>query len=111
VNSTLIAVWLLIALAATTANVPFLTERVLGVLPWRGGSKPVWLRLLEVLFFYLLVGAVGFAIEARLGNRHTQGWAFYAITASLYLVMAYPGYVYRYLRKQRRSSSPRKSLN
>jgi len=25
--------------------------------------------------------------------------------------MAYPGYVYRYLRKQRRSSSPRKSLN
>jgi len=97
------AIWLLIALAAVTANLPFVSERVLAMARWRGraGGKPFWVRLGEVLIWYLLVGTVGLAIEARLGNRHTQDWAFYAITLSLYLVMAYPGYVYRYLLKRR----------
>jgi len=92
-----VAVWLLIALAAVTANLPFLTERVFAVLPWRGATKPFWLRLCELLILYCVVGALGFALESSLGNRFRQGWAFYAITLSLYLVMAYPGYVYRYL--------------
>ena len=46
-NQTL-AVWLLIALALVSANLPFLTERVFAVLPWkRAGqpaAKPFWLR-------------------------------------------------------------------
>jgi len=99
-NQTL-AVWLLIALAVTTANLPFLTERVLGVLVWRRGIKPFWARLLEVLVWYAVVGAISVAIEIRLGNLHAQSWTFYAITLSLYLVMAYPGYVCRYLLKHR----------
>jgi len=101
-----LAVWLLIALAASTANVPFLTERLLGLVRWRGagGVKPFWLRLLEVLVCYLLVGALGLAIETRLGNRHAQDWTFYAITLSLYLVMAYPGYVWRYLLRRRHAA-------
>jgi len=103
-----VAIWLLIALAAVTANLPFLTERVFAVLPWQGGVKPFWLRLLEVLVCYLLVGALGLAIEARLGNRHAQDWTFYAITLSLYLVMAYPGYVWRYLLRHRHAA---KKLN
>jgi len=98
-NQTLV-IWLLITLAVTTANLPFLTERVFGVLTWRNSVKPFWLRLLEVLVWYGLAGTVGVAIETRLGNRHAQGWAFYAITLSLYLVMAYPGYVWRYLLKR-----------
>jgi len=100
VNQTL-AIWLLIALAVITANLPFLSERVLGVLPWRSGVKPFWVRLIEVLLWYGMVGAVGVAIETRLGNRHVQDWMFYAITLSLYLVMAYPGYVCRYLFRRR----------
>jgi len=96
-----LAVWLLIALALVTANLPFFTERVFAVWSWRrGAAKPFWLRLLELGLWYLAVGATGFAIEASLGNRFKQGWAFYAITLSLYLVMAYPGYVYRYLLKK-----------
>ncbi|MGE8655195.1 MAG: DUF2818 family protein [Achromobacter sp.] len=102
-NQTL-AVWLLIALALVSANLPFLTERVFAVLPCkRGGAevvKPFWLRLIEVLVFYLMVGALGFAFESVLGNRFTQTWEFYAITLSLYLVLAYPGFVYRYLFKR-----------
>ena len=96
-----VAVWLLIALALLSANLPFLTEKVFALLPYRRGGaeavKPFWLRLAEVLASYLIVGAVGFGFENSLGNRFSQGWQFYAITLCLYLVMAYPGFVYRYL--------------
>ena len=97
-----VAVWLLSALALVSANLPFLTERVLTVLPWKQGStaKPFWLRLLELLLYYALVIALGFAFEAALGNPFRQGWEFYAITLSLYLVLGYPGFVYRYLFKR-----------
>ena len=103
-NQTL-AVWLLIALALVSANLPFLTERVFAVMPWkRGGAaavKPLWVRLIEVLVFYLVVGALGFAFESALGNRFSQTWEFYAITATLFLTLAFPGFVWRYLTKRR----------
>src|SRR6185437_2729819 len=96
-----VAVWLLIVLALLSANLPFLSEKVFAMLPYRRGGeaavKPFWLRLVEVLASYLIVGAVGFAFEGSLGNRFSQGWQFYTITLCLYLVMAYPGFVYRYL--------------
>ncbi|ARP75690.1 MULTISPECIES: DUF2818 family protein [Bordetella] len=100
------AVWLLIALALVSANLPFLSERVFALLPYKRGGvhapKPFWLRLCEVLVWYAVVGLLGFAFEAQLGNRFAQAWEFYAITLSLFLVLGYPGFVYRYLYKKRR---------
>lgn len=100
-NQTL-AVWLLIALALISANLPFLTERVLVLLPWKRDNavKPFWLRMVELLVYYAMVMTLGFAFEAALGNPFTQGWEFYAITLSLYLVLGYPGFVFRYLFKR-----------
>ena len=86
-----------------SANLPFLTERVFAAALEAAGQaavKPFWLRLVEVLVFYLVVGALGFAFESTLGNRFSQTWEFYAITLSLFLVLAYPGFVYRYLFKR-----------
>lgn len=60
-------------------------------------GKPVLPRLIEVLVLYLMVGTLGLAFEMNIGNAFTQGWEFYAITLSLYLVLAYPGFVLRYL--------------
>ncbi|MCP1571797.1 type VI protein secretion system component VasK [Herbaspirillum rubrisubalbicans] len=65
--------------------------------PW---VKPVWVRLLELVVLYFLVGLVARQLEAGIGNLFSQGWEFYAITGCLFLVLAYPGYVMRYLRKQ-----------
>jgi len=98
-----LAVWLLIALSLMCANLPFLTEKVLGVLSWKQGRqvKPVWLRLVELLFYYAIVLSLGFAFEAALGNLFVQKWEFYAITFSLFIVLAYPGYIFRYLFKRR----------
>lgn len=100
-NQTL-AVWLLIALALISANLPFLTERVLTVIPWHRDNavKPFWLRMVEIVVYYAMVMALGFAFEAALGNTFSQGWEFYAITFSLYLVLGYPGFVFRYLFKR-----------
>jgi hypothetical protein len=173
-----LAVWTVIALGLITANLPFLIERPLLVLPWRaqgdthrslllqclcsllffgalvalgagivffvggaflvvsspasvalflvrivvvlaavgavlwlagrlapaiGSSKPFFVRLLEVLVLYVLVGVLAFSFEASLGNPFAKTWEFYAITLSLFLVMAYPGFVYRYLMRHRKS--------
>ncbi len=91
-------------LALVLANLPFLSERILGIFAYRrqgvAATKSFWLRLLEVLVLYFLVGAIGMAFEASLGNVFAQGWEFYAITLTLFLVLAYPGFVYRYLMKR-----------
>lgn len=60
-------------------------------------SKSFLLRLTEVLMFYFLAGLLAFALEASMGNVFVQRWEFFVITLSLFLVMGYPGYVYRYM--------------
>jgi hypothetical protein len=40
-------------------------------------------------------------LEARAGNVFVQGWQFYAVTFSLFLVFAFPGFTVRYLVKHR----------
>ena len=54
-----------------------------------------------MVILYFIVGAVAFALEARIGNAFPQTWEFYAITGCLFLVLAFPGFVTRYLRKRR----------
>lgn len=61
--------------------------------------KTVWVRLLELLVLYFLVGVFAYVLESNIGNTFTQGWQFYAVTACMFLVFAYPGYVLRYLKK------------
>ncbi|HSS46871.1 MAG TPA: DUF2818 family protein [Burkholderiales bacterium] len=91
----------LLLLAFIAANLPFFSERLLFVIRPESGVKNFGWRLLEVLLLYLIVGGVGYLLEARAGNVHEQGWEFYAITLCLFLVFACPGFVYRYLwRKQ-----------
>ena len=92
--------WLVILLAALAANLPFLSERVFGLIPWRGAVKPFWLRLLEMFCLYAAVGLLAFLLESRMGNRFPQRWEFYAVTGCLFIVLAYPGFVYRYLRRR-----------
>jgi len=100
--------WLVIALGILGANLPFLNEKLFAAVPLKkaaqaeqGWRKPLALRLLEMVILYFIVGAVAFALEARIGNGFPQTWEFYAITACLFLVLAFPGFVTRYLRKRR----------
>jgi phosphoglycerol transferase MdoB-like AlkP superfamily enzyme len=63
--------------------------------------KPFFERLLEVLVFFVLVGMLGFGFEMNIGNPFQQGWQFSAVSLSLFLVLGYPGFVYRYLMRHR----------
>lgn len=113
--------WLVIAFALVCANLPFFTEKLFGVLPLGGtagagatgaddatgvntrgqpGSKSGWLRVFELLVLYFVVGAVAYGLEARIGNVFTQVKEFYMITVPLFVVLSFPGFVFRYLRKK-----------
>ena len=94
------SVWLVLIAALLAANLPFVNERWFALLP-RAGSKSLWLRLLELLVLYFAVGALGLGLEQRAGQIYPQGWEFYATTAALFLTLAFPGFVYRYLYKKR----------
>ena len=95
------SIWLVIVLAFSAANLPFLSQRVLGVVPLARG-KNLAVRLAELVLLYFLVGAVGLLLENRLGQIAPQRWEFYAVTGALFLTFAFPGFVWRYLFKHRR---------
>ena len=99
-NQTL-SVWLVLVAALVSANLPFVNERVLGVWPRTAARKGLGLRLLELLLLYLLVGALGLGLEQAAGQIAPQGWQFYAITGALFLTLAFPGFVFRYLMHRR----------
>jgi hypothetical protein len=88
-------------LALVGANLPFLNQRLFGVMPLKAAKKSAWLRIGELIVLYFIVGALGFMLEARAGNRFEQGWQFYAITFSLFIVFAFPGFTFQYLVKRR----------
>lgn len=94
-------VWILLWLAIVLANLPFLVERILLVMPPKSGEKNLGWRLLELAILYFIVGGIGLMLENKGGEIHRQGWQFYAVTAALFLVFAFPGFVYRYLWRKR----------
>lgn len=91
--------WSLLLLGVLAANLPFFTERLLLVGPRRAPKAIGW-ALLELLLLSGVVVGLGFAIEARLGQRAPQGWEFYAAVLCLMLTFAFPGFVWRHLRKK-----------
>jgi len=103
--------WLVIALALAAANLPFMNEKLFGVIPLGSATdaqagegartKSGWVRVIELLVLYFAVGAIAYMLEARIGNVFTQVKEFYMVTVPLFVVLAFPGFVFRYLRKRR----------
>ena len=98
-------VWLVIVVALVAANLPFVNERVLVVGP-RLASKALGVRLLELLLMAALSFALGAGLESRIGQRQPQGWEFFAAGLFLFITFAFPGFVWRYLRRGARIDSP-----
>lgn len=94
------SVWLVVVLALLAANLPFISNRLL--LIYRlADPKNLAVRLAELVFWYFVVGGVALLLEQRLGQIAPQGWEFYAITGTLFITFAFPGFVFRYLFKHR----------
>jgi hypothetical protein len=90
------SIWTVIVAALAAANFPFLTERVLGIVPLRS-PKSVGVRLIELVVLYFAVGLLGVLLEKRAGQVTPQAWEFYAVTGAMFLTFAFPGFVWRYL--------------
>lgn len=93
----------LLVVALLAANSPFLSDRLVYVIPLRKGKHAGW-HLLELALMYFLVGGIGVLLERRMGASQSQGWEFYAVTGCMFLVFAFPGFTYRYLWRRRPSS-------
>jgi len=94
------SVWLVLLVALAAANLPFFNERVMLVGPRRPMKALGW-RVLEMLLLWGVTLALGFALEARIGQIQPQRWEFYAGFGCLFVALAFPGFVWRYLMKHR----------
>ena len=84
----------LLLLTLLIANFPFLTQRGFGIIALK--RKRIMHHLVELLIGFFLVGAIAYVLESRSGSVHSQGWAFYVVVVCVYLVFAFPAFVWRY---------------
>ena len=95
-----VSAWLVVLLALLAANLPFLSYRLFAVVVLKS-SKNLATRLGELVVWYFVVGGIALFLEQKTGQIAPQGWEFYAITGTLFVTFAFPGFVYRYLFKRR----------
>lgn len=89
---------ILLLLALLAANLPWFSERLFYIIPLKSQPKAIGWSLLELIALYFIVGAIAIMVEkGSVGQIAPQRWEFYAITFSLFVVFAFPGFVYRYL--------------
>lgn len=92
---------ILLLIAVLAANLPWFSERLFYVIPLKKRPKSLGWGLLELVILYFIVGAIAFYAERNtMGQAAPQNWEFYVITACLFLVFAFPGFVYRYFWKK-----------
>lgn len=93
------AVALVILAALVAANLPFVNERLFVMGPRRAPKSVAW-RLLELLVYGVAVALMGRALEAHLGQPSALRWEFVAVWLCVCLTLAFPGFVWRYLRRR-----------
>jgi hypothetical protein len=97
-------IWLVISFAFVAANLPFINERLFIVGPRLANKNLAW-RLVELLLMASVALGLGLLIESWLGQRHAQNWEFYVAALSLFMTFAFPGFVWRYLRRRPREQA------
>jgi hypothetical protein len=90
--------WIFIGLCALLANIPFLTRRIFWLGP-RPERKALGWRFAEWAVLCAAAVALGRAVEAHQGQVYAQGWEFYAAFGCLFATLAFPGFVWTYLRR------------
>lgn len=93
------AIYTVLLAALIAANLPFINERLFVVGPVRAPKAVAW-RLLELLVYALSVAAMGWGLETHLGQASPLRWEFVAVWLCVMLTLAFPGFVWRYLRRQ-----------
>lgn len=93
------SIFLILLFSFIVANLPWLSERFFIIFnPPFGGEKRIWMRLVEWLTFACVAMLFAWGFEQKTtGTTHSQDWEFYAIFISLFVVFAFPSFIYRHL--------------
>ncbi len=91
--------WLLILVALAAANAAYVSPKFLFFKSLK--DKHVGWCLLEMVFWYALIGLIGYSLESMIGNVFQKRWEFFAVSICLFLVAAFPGFTWRFLMKHR----------
>ena len=94
--------YVLLLLALVLANLPFLNNRLLGVVALR--NKHFGHQLFEWALAYVLVGLLAYVLELRMGAVHSQDATFYVVTVLMFAVFAFPAFVWRYFWRSKHAS-------
>lgn len=90
---------LFLLLMLFVANLAWISDRWLGFFTSAKG-KQLWHRFAELLASYFVILGLAYLVERSvMGQVWKQGWEFYAVTLSLFLVLSFPGFIYRMLWK------------
>jgi hypothetical protein len=88
---------ILLLIIFLVANLPWFSNRLFYIVPLKHQPKVFGWCVLELVVFYFVMGAISFYTErSTMGQVAEQNWEFYAVTASLFIVLAFPGFVYKY---------------
>jgi len=88
----------LLLLVLLAANLPWFSNNFFYLIQLKNNRKHLAWCLLELTVLYFIVGGVAlYAENVTFGQISPQGWEFYAITACLFLVFSFPGFVYKAL--------------
>lgn len=91
----------ILLLAFVAANLPWFSDKLFYIKSLTSRTKNLAWCLLELIVLYLMVGLVAtFAEQSTMGQMSPQGWEFYSVTFSLFLVFAFPGFIYKVLWKK-----------
>lgn len=92
---------IILSLVFFAANLPWFSQKLFYVMPLKNNTKNLAWCLLELVILYLIVGGISFYAEyVTFGQVSPQGWEFYTVTFSLFLVFAFPGFIYKVLWKK-----------
>jgi hypothetical protein len=91
-----LAALLFVLVGFAAASLPFFVPRW-GFVFVRPGAKPFLMYAFESLVLFALVVIAFLVWEARSGTRAPQDWEFYTVIVCLWLVAAFPGFVWRFL--------------
>ncbi len=80
------------------ANLPFFSDRIFVFGPKRSPKSVGW-RLIELLVFTAVTAVIGRTLESHLGQVSPLRWEFVAVWVCVVATFAFPGFVWRYLRR------------
>lgn len=88
----------ILLIAFVAANLPWFSDKLFYIYKLKSNQKNLAWCLFELIILYLTIGAISqYAEHVVYGQIAKQAWEFYAVTFSLFLVFAFPGFIYKIL--------------